>query len=157
MYNRPYKYLSEHSCLFEKQFDFQVAHSADHAVIQLVSQILQAFNKNQHTIVILIDLSKQCDTLDHHILLQKLQFFGIENSNFKWFQSCSMPKGSILGLLLFFMFVNDRRKSTELLVPVMFAGNANLFYFNKNSNIFEVANEELNQVIMVQSKQSFHK
>ena len=102
MYNRPYKYLSEHSCLFEKQFDFQVAHSADHAVIQIVSQILQAFNKNQHTIVILIDLSKQCDTLDHHILLQKLQFFGIENSNCKWFQSCSMPKGSILGLLLFF-------------------------------------------------------
>ena len=44
----------------------------NHAVIQLISQILQAFNENDHTIGIFIDLSKAFDTVDHHLLLQKL-------------------------------------------------------------------------------------
>ena len=45
----------------------------NHAVIQLISQILQAFNENDHTIGIFIDLSKAFDTVDHHLLLQKLE------------------------------------------------------------------------------------
>ena len=55
MYNRLYKYLSENNYLYEKQFGFQAAHSTDHAVIQLISQILQNFNENEHTNGIFID------------------------------------------------------------------------------------------------------
>ena len=72
MYNRLYKYLSGNNYLYEKQFGFQAAHSTEHAVIQLISQILQAFKENDHTIGIFIDLSKAFDTVDHHLLLQKL-------------------------------------------------------------------------------------
>ena len=72
MYNRLYKYLSGNNYLYEKQFGFQAAHSTEHAVIQLISQILQAFNENNHITGTFIDLSKAFDTVDHHLLLQKL-------------------------------------------------------------------------------------
>ena len=58
MYIRLYNYLSENNYLCEKQFDFQATHSTDHAVIQLISQILQAFNENEHTIATLLTLAK---------------------------------------------------------------------------------------------------
>ena len=73
MYNRLYKYLLDNNYLYEKQFGFQAAYSTEHAVIQLMSQILQAFNENDHTIGIFIDLTKAFDTVDHHLLLQKLE------------------------------------------------------------------------------------
>ena len=63
------------------------AHSTEHAVIQLISQILQAFKENDHTIGIFIDLSKAFDTVNHHLLLQKLELYGIKYNNLKWFQS----------------------------------------------------------------------
>ena len=84
MYNRLYKYLSDNNYLYERQFGFQAAHTTEHAVIQLISHILQAFNENDHTVGIFIDLSK---AVDYHLLLQKLELYGIKNNNLKWFQS----------------------------------------------------------------------
>ena len=66
-YSRLYTYLTDNNYLFEKQFGFEVAHSTDSAVIQLVCQILQAFNGNGYTIGIFIDLCKAFDTTDHDI------------------------------------------------------------------------------------------
>ena len=84
MYNRLYKYLSEHSCLYEKQICFQTAHSTDYAMIQ-VKKTLQGFNGNEHTFFhrfqpIFIDLSKVFNTV------QKLELSGIKTNNLKWFQ-----------------------------------------------------------------------
>ena len=87
MCNRLYKYLSKNNYLYQKQFGFQAAHSTDHAVIQLIRRILLAFNENDHTIEVFIDLSKAFDTVDDHLLLQKLELYGIKNNNLKWFQS----------------------------------------------------------------------
>ena len=86
MYNRLYKYLSENNDLYEKQFGFQAAHSIDHAVIQLISQILETFNENEHTIGIFIDLSKPFDCRSS-FTLKKLELYRIKNNNLKWFQS----------------------------------------------------------------------
>ena len=102
MYNRLYKYLSDNNYLYEKQFGFQAAHTTEHAVIQLISHILQAFNENYHTVGIFIDLSK---AEDHHLLLQKLELYGIKNNNLKWFQSYLSSRNQ---------FIKFNSKSTNL-------------------------------------------
>ena len=57
------------------------------AVIQLISQVLDAFNEKKYTLGIFIDLSKESDTADHNILLKKLNMYGIKGKNLIWFHS----------------------------------------------------------------------
>ena len=71
MYNRLYKYLTENNLLYCKQFGFQKGHSPQHAILQLVEQINQSFEKNEFTLGVFVDLSKAFDTADHQILLKK--------------------------------------------------------------------------------------
>ena len=60
---------------------------------------------------------------------------------------CVIPQGSILGSLLFLIFVNDLKKSTTLLDLIMFAYDTNLFYTNKNMKVlFETVSKELRYV-----------
>ena len=65
MYNRLYKYLIKNNILYSKQFGFQNGHSADHAVVQLVDQIIESFENNKYTLGVFIDLAKAFDTVDH--------------------------------------------------------------------------------------------
>ena len=123
MYNRLYKYLTDNNILYKKQFGFQTGHSTEHAVIQLVDQINSNVEKDQYTLGVFIDLSKAFDTVDHKILIAKLENYGIKGINLLWFISylehckqfiqydisstsyksiiCGVPQGSVLGPLLF--------------------------------------------------------
>ena len=83
MYNRLYKYLLQNNIFYEKQFGFQASNSTKHAVIHLISQILDAFNENKYTLDIFVDLSKAFDTIDHNILLRKLDMYGVKGKNLK--------------------------------------------------------------------------
>ena len=68
MYNRLFKYLSENSILYEKQFRFQTSHSIEHAILLLVNQLYQLFDESKFTLGIFIDLRKAFDTVDHKFL-----------------------------------------------------------------------------------------
>ena len=58
MYNRLFSYLDKNDILYNKQFGFQKANSTDHAIIQLIDQLVKSFNDNKYTIGVFIDLSK---------------------------------------------------------------------------------------------------
>ena len=122
VYNRLYKHLNDNKLLFYNQFGFQANNSTEHAITELVGKITTAFDDNKYVLGVFIDLSKAFDTVDHQILLNKLQHYGIKGSIFQWIKSyltnrnqfvlmktttlldvlCGVPQGSILGPLLFF-------------------------------------------------------
>ena len=87
MYNRLYKHLKEKDILYKKQFGFQQKHSTEHAILQLIDQVNNSFERNQFTLGIFIDLSKAFDTVDHKILISKLKNYGVRGNNLKWFES----------------------------------------------------------------------
>ena len=171
MYNRLYSYLNDNNLFFQKQFGFREGHSTNHAHIQLINNICDSFNQSKYTLgvfIILIDLSKAFDTVDHNILLKKLSLYGIKNNNLKWFSSylsnrkqviqagaikisyedivCGVPQGSILGPLLFIIYVNDLCNVSKILEP-MFADDTNLFFSHKNiKDLFQAVNSELGKV-----------
>ena len=169
MYNCLFKYLSENSILYEKQFGFQTSHSTEHAILLLVNQLYQLFDENKFTLGIFIDLSKAFDTVDHKILTKKIELYRIKGCNLGWFDSylsnrkqfiiygdkqtnietisCLVLQGSILGSLLLLIFVNDLHKVTKYLDPIMFADDTNLFYSHKNiTTLFQIVNSELKLV-----------
>ena len=85
MYNRLYKHLSNSKIIHPKQFGFQKGHSTGHVLLQLVDQIYESFERNEYTIGVFIDLSKAFDTVDHNILLKKLEIYGISGTHLPWF------------------------------------------------------------------------
>ena len=87
MYNRLYKHLKEKDILYKKQFGFQEKHSTEHAILQLIDQVNNSFERNQFTLGIFIDLSKAFDTVDRKILSSKLKNHGVRGNNLKWFES----------------------------------------------------------------------
>ena len=166
MYYRLYKHLKENDTLYKKQFGFQQNHSAEHAILQLIDKVNNSFERNQFTLGIFIDLSKAFDTVDHKILISKLKNYGVRGNNLNWFESyfnnrkqfitynnkytsfetitCGIPQDSILGPLLFLIYVNDLNQASNILGPIIFADDANFFYSHHQIKIlFETVNCEL--------------
>ena len=90
-------HLVQNKILYCKQFGFQQSNSTEHAIIQLIDQISYSFEQNKFTLGVFIDLSKAFDTVDHNILLNKLEFYGVKNSNLKWFESYLHKRQQFIG------------------------------------------------------------
>ena len=62
-------------------------HSTEHAILQLIDQILESFECNKYTLGVFINLSKAFDTVDHSILLKKLELYGVTDRNHSWIKN----------------------------------------------------------------------
>ena len=87
MYNRLYKYLKENNIIYKKQFGFQRGYSSNDAIAKLVNKMFDSFEKEQFSLKVFIDLSKVFDTVDHFVLLKKLNHYGITEKSLAWFES----------------------------------------------------------------------
>ena len=139
-----------------------------------------AFN-HEAAVGVFIDLKKAFDTVDHSILIEKLYHYGIRGTANKWICSylmnrfqyvtingtnsdymnvlCWVPQGSILGPILFILYINDMCNVSTLLKPILFADDTNLFYSGKDiDELCNVVSIELDKLcIMVSSEQTFLK
>ena len=87
MYNPLYTYLTENSIFYKKQFGFQEGHSNVHAIVQLVDQFRNSFESKQYSLGVFVDFSKVFDTVNHKLLIYKLESYGIRGKNLLWFIS----------------------------------------------------------------------
>ena len=87
VYERVYHFLVKTGQICETQYGFRPKHSCEHAVAQVIGIALKNLECNKKTIAVMLDLSKAFDTIDHKIMVQKLELFGVRGVCLNWFRS----------------------------------------------------------------------
>ena len=161
MCNRFYKHLSDNNILYRKQFGFQEKHSTKHVIMQLVDQISSSFERNLYALGVFIELSKAFETLDHKILITKLENYGVKETNLDGLKAILEIVNNSLHMKIFRLLIltfhvvchkvqflgHYSRSQMLLLDPIMSADDTNIFHSHQNTKPFlETLNCELQKI-----------
>ncbi len=158
-------FLNKYKVLYELQFGFREGHSTTHALLELLDNVYHNLDDNNSCIGVFLDLSKAFDTIQHDILLEKLHNYGFRGKIHTWFSSylkhrkqytcvnskiskteeisTGVPQGSVLGPILFTLYVNDMPHAVSA-KPRLFADDTCIFTFDKSiSALTSTLNGEL--------------
>ena len=162
-------FLILNSVFYESQFGFQKGRSTTHSLIEIVENIRDCIDTSMYGCGIFIDLKKAFDTVNHDILITKLEHYGVRGRSLDWFTSylkdrsqytscnnarseiktisCGVPQGSVLGPLLFLIYINDLPNISNKLKFYLFADDTNIFYQCTNlDELQNVLNRELKKL-----------
>ena len=149
------EYISMHNLLCKEQGGFRKGFSTISKIADFTDDLFTAINENKLTLAAFIDLRKAFDTVNHNILLQKLKTLGLHLQELKWFESylvqrfqqplangimsdklevyCGVPQGSILGPLLFLIYVNDLPRVIKFSTVHMYADDTVIYLSGRNT------------------------
>ena len=167
VHNRVSNFLHNKNLLNKSQYGFRKNHSTEQAILEIQNNIIENFKNNKITAGIFLDLSKAFDCINHTLLLNKLENHGIRGNCLNWFRSylsnrlqyvtlnkinskpipvnTGIPQGTILGPLLFIIYMNDLKTNNGTLIS--FADDTNLLYSDNNLNTLETKiNQDLIQI-----------
>ena len=149
MYNIILAFINKHGILYRYQFGLREHYSTNLALIKLVDKIIESLRKGECVLGVFLDFSKAFDTVNHTFLLDKLDVYGIRSTALDWITNylsdrkqyivynilnlmknitCGVPQGSILGTLLFLLYINAICNVSDILFLILFADDTHLFF-----------------------------
>ena len=158
VYNRFISHINDNKLLYEYQFGFQKGKSTHLAIMMLVDKITEALDQGDSVVRVFLEFSKAFDTVDHNVLLQKIDKYGLYGVELQWFEdnlsnrmqyvtynnhkslhekvNCGVPHGPLLGPILFLLYSNDLTNVSEFCFLVLFADDTNMFITGKDMDVF---------------------
>ena len=159
IHDQTQNFLDENNILYRYQSGFRKSFSTDSCLSYLNNKIATGFESGLFTGMILIDLQKAFDTINHDILINKMEYFGFSKEASLWFKSylsnrkfivhinkscsepgdllCGVPQGSILGSLLFLLYINDMPQAVDCEL-LLYADDTCLIFQHKDIHEIEV-------------------